>query len=110
MITTMFGTGTTSEKNWYVWRVAKSMPEPVTVYCAICREKLPIDFFECPKCGTHNPQLHMVRRERLTVMVDIAVYKALEKLSIVKGRPMDDLVNEAIEDYITRLNDRRRRG
>lgn len=70
------------------------------VHCPVCSEKLPVDYLECPLCGTHNPQLHMIERREIKLLIETPVMRALEKMSIRLGRPVHDLATEAIEHYI----------
>ncbi len=73
------------------------------IKCTICGHAgLAIDFFECPICGYRNPQVHLLKRTQRTLWIADEVLRPLEKIAIRKGRPVDDLVIEAIEEWLSK--------
>lgn len=80
-------------------------PKPVMVLCPACGRQLPIDFFECPDCGTRNPQLHQVKYEFFRVWLPPEVSRTMRRMAIKRGWSTDRFMAEAVEQYITKLGE-----
>lgn len=81
---------------------ARRRTKPEMMNCALCSGQFHRTLQECPHCGQENVTVKPETQVDFAIKFDLALYRALQGLTAKRGKKIEFLVNEAMEQYITR--------